>query len=80
MTMEKKKSNGEDSKNRMKQKSHRGALDELESLRSIVAENPTLLQKVLEKIRVHKALSIGVSKNKIGSDNKIDKDKSKKDS
>lgn len=78
--MENKKSNGENSRSRIKQKSHRGALDELESLRSIVAENPTLLNKVLEKIRIHKALSIGVSRNKVGSDDKIDKDNSKKDS
>jgi hypothetical protein len=38
-------------------KSARGNMDEYEALRTIIAENAGLLARVLEKIKVHRALS-----------------------
>jgi hypothetical protein len=41
----------------VQKKSARGNMDEYEALRTIVAENPGLFNRVLEKIRVHRAMN-----------------------
>jgi hypothetical protein len=38
-------------------KSARGNMDEYEALRTIIAENTGLLGRVLEKLRIHRAMS-----------------------
>ena len=38
-------------------KSARGNMDEYEALRTIVAENVSLLSRVLEKIRIHRTMN-----------------------
>ncbi|MCX6125572.1 MAG: hypothetical protein NTV34_12635 [Proteobacteria bacterium] len=39
------------------QKSARGNMDEYEALRTIVAENPGILTRVMDKIRIQRTLS-----------------------
>jgi hypothetical protein len=41
----------------VQKKSARGNMDEYEALRTIVSENPGLMTRVLEKIRVHRAMN-----------------------
>ena len=52
----KKKKNDADASGVM-QKSSRGNMDEYEALRTIVAENAGLLNRVLEKIKIHRTLT-----------------------
>jgi hypothetical protein len=49
------------------QKSSRGNMDEYEALRTIVSENAGLLNRVLEKIKIHRTLSGTYKKSGIES-------------
>jgi hypothetical protein len=65
----------------IQKKSARGNMDEYEAMRTIVSENPGLLNRVLEKIRVHRAMNPSENDTikKASTDNdKKDKSKDKK--
>lgn len=74
----------DDDNSKVMQKSTRGNMDEYQALRTIVAENPGILTRVLEKIRVQRALSGWVAKpkeegkNDTASGDKSSKGKEKK--
>ena len=55
-------------------------MDEYEALRTIVSENPGLMNRVLEKIRVHRAMNSSDNDplNKAAEDKKNPKDKKEK--
>jgi hypothetical protein len=64
----------------LQKKSSRGNMDEYEALRTIVSENPGLMNRVLEKIRVHRAMNSSDNDplNKAAEDKKNPKDKKEK--
>ena len=47
----------EDASNGVMKKSTRGNMDEFEALRTIVSENPGLMARILDKIRIQRTLS-----------------------
>lgn len=76
----KKKKTDEDAAGVM-QKSARGNMDEYEALRTIVAENAGLMNRVLEKIKIHRTLAGTINKPGITVEEKKERvpEKTKKD-
>lgn len=52
-----KKKQNEANNSKVMQQSARGNMDEFEALRTVIAENTGLLNRVLEKIRIQRTLS-----------------------
>jgi hypothetical protein len=70
-----------DDSDAIQKKSARGNMDEYEAMRTIVSENPGLMTRVLEKIRVHRAMNSAASdpiKKVSKADDDKEKDKDKK--
>jgi hypothetical protein len=64
-----------DEQDGIQKKSARGNMDEYEALRTIVAENPGLFSRVLEKIKIYRAMH--ASQDESGQQVPADKKKPK---
>lgn len=77
MAKEPSQKNSRDQNAGIPQSSSRGNMDEYEAVRTIVAENPGLLMRVLDKIRAARSASAN-DKTSFGNKNNDEKPTSKK--